>query len=69
MEQNLGSLDKTARIALGALAGAVSLAILGGAIPGSGVVSLLLGVAAIALLDTGLLGSCGLYSLLGIDTR
>lgn len=69
MEQNVGSLDKAVRVALGAVAGAASLAILGGAIPGSGVASLLLGVVAIVLLATGLLGTCGLYSLLGVDTR
>lgn len=69
MRKNVGSVDKAVRIALGALAGAASLAILGGAVPGSGVASLLLGVVAIALLATGLLGTCGLYSLLGIGTR
>jgi hypothetical protein len=69
MESNVGSLDSTVRVAVGAVAGAASLAILGGAVPGTPLVALVLGVVAVALLATGLLGTCGLYSLLGVDTR
>jgi hypothetical protein len=69
MNSNVGSLDSTVRVAAGAVAGAASLAILGGAVPGTPLASLVLGVFAVVLLTTGLLGTCGLYSLLGIDTR
>jgi ABC-type multidrug transport system permease subunit len=69
MEKNVGSTDKIVRIVLGAIVGLVSLAILGGAIPGSGVVSLVLGIVAIVLLATGLSGTCGLYAVLGMNTR
>lgn len=69
MESNVGSLDSTVRVAVGAVAGTASLAILGGAVPGTPLVALVLGVVAVALLATGLLGTCGLYSLLGVDTR
>ncbi|MFB6252000.1 MAG: DUF2892 domain-containing protein [Halobellus sp.] len=68
MEQNVGQTDSTVRIALGALVGAASLGILGNVVPGPGVLSLVLGVVAIVLLGTGLTGSCGLYSLIGVDT-
>ncbi|SDX91394.1 YgaP family membrane protein [Halobellus clavatus] len=68
MEQNVGQTDSIVRIALGALAGAVSLGILGNVVPGSGVLSLVLGVVAIMALGTGLTGQCGLYSLIGVDT-
>ena len=69
MKQNVGSLDKIVRVAIGAIAGAASLGMLAGAVPGSGLASLVLGVVAAVLLATGLLGTCGLYSVLGIRTN
>jgi hypothetical protein len=69
MEKNVGSLDKTVRVAVGAVAGAASLGMLADAVPGGGLAALLLGVVAIAMLATGFLGTCGLYSVLGVDTR
>ncbi len=68
MEQNVGETDKLVRIALGAVSGIVSLAILGGVLALSGVIALVLGVVALVLLGTALTGTCGLYSVLGVDT-
>jgi len=68
MEQNVGQTDSIVRIVGGAVAGLVSLGILGSVVPGSGVLSLVLGVIAIILLATGLTSRCGVYSLLGINT-
>ncbi|MFC6784481.1 DUF2892 domain-containing protein [Halobaculum halobium] len=69
MEMNVGSTDKLARIAVGALAGAVSLAGLAGAVEVQGVVSLVLGVVAALMLGTAFTSKCALYSALGISTR
>ncbi|GAB3696975.1 YgaP family membrane protein [Halorubrum pallidum] len=68
MNQNVGSTDKRVRISLGAVLGAVSLATLANATPLPGVAALVFGVAALALLGTAATGTCGLYSLLGVDT-
>ncbi|QSG15139.1 YgaP family membrane protein [Halapricum desulfuricans] len=68
MEQNVGSLDKSVRIAIGAIAGIVSLAILGGQIGLPEIASPVLGIVAVMMLGTALTGTCGLYSVLGIDT-
>jgi hypothetical protein len=66
--ENVGATDRTVRIGLGALAGVVSLAILLGALPLPTVLSPVLVVAAVVLLATGLMSSCGLYAVLGVDT-
>ncbi|QSG08769.1 YgaP family membrane protein [Halapricum desulfuricans] len=68
MEQNVGSLDKNVRIVVGAVAGIVSLAVLGGQLDLPAVVSPVLGIVAIMMLGTAATGTCGLYSVLGIDT-
>jgi len=68
MEQNVGRSDSIVRIALGAVAGLLSLGILGGMAPGPMVLSPILGVVAIVLLATGVTGRCGVYSLIGVDT-
>ncbi len=68
MEQNVGSTDKLVRIALGALSGATSLAILAGSLSAPSILSPVLGIIAIAALGTAATGSCGLYSVLGIST-
>lgn len=68
MEQNVGSLDKNVRIAIGAVAGIVSLAILGGQADLPEIASPVLGIVAVMMLGTALTGTCGLYSVLGIDT-
>ena len=68
MEQNVGSLDKTVRIAAGAVAGLLSLAVLGGQVGLPAVASPVLGVVALVMLGTAATGTCGLYSVLGVDT-
>lgn len=68
MKQNVGSLDKTARIAVGAVAGMLSLAVLGGQVGLPTIASPVLGVVALMMLGTAVTGTCGLYSLLGVDT-
>ena len=68
MEQNVGQTDKLARIAIGALLGIASLAILGDYVSANEILSPILGVASLVLLATGATGTCGLYSALGIRT-
>jgi hypothetical protein len=68
MEPNVGATDRQVRTALGALAGASSLAVLAGVLSLPGVVAPVLGIAALVLLGTAATGTCGLYALLGVDT-
>ena len=68
MNKNVGSADRRIRTAVGAVAGAVSLATLAGTVSLPGTVALVLGVIAIAALGTAATGTCGLYSLIGVDT-
>ncbi|WP_049985925.1 YgaP family membrane protein [Halobellus rufus] len=68
MERNVGQTDSLVRIASGAVAGLVSIGILANAVAAPPILSLLLGVIAIAMLATGVTGRCGLYSLIGVDT-
>ncbi|QGA80701.1 YgaP family membrane protein [Candidatus Nanohalobium constans] len=73
MEENVGDTDSIVRITLGAVAGLLSLGILADVLPSSltlpEIASPILGVVAIALLATGFTSKCGLYSVLGMDTR
>lgn len=69
METNVGSTDKLVRIAVGAIAGFVSLAGLAQIVELQGVVSLLLGIVAILMLGTAFTNKCAVYSLLGVSTR
>ena len=68
METNVGTTDKQVRTVVGALAGIVSLAILAEALPAPMVLSPVAGVVAILMLGTAATGTCGLYSVLGVDT-
>lgn len=68
MEQNVGDTDQRVRTVIGAVAGAVSLAILAGALSAPLVLSPVLGVLAVVALGTAVTGTCGLYSLLGVST-
>jgi hypothetical protein len=69
MERNVGDTDRLARIVLGAVLGLASLAILGDALGGvPAILSPVLGVVALVLLVTGATSTCGLYSLLGVNT-
>lgn len=73
MEENVGEYDKIARIAVGAILGLISLAIVAGVtddyvqIPE--IASPVLGIISIALLATGFMGKCYLYNLLGLNTK
>ena len=68
MNQNVGATDKRVRTAVGALAGVASLATLAGAAPLPDIAAPVLGVVALMMLGTAATGTCGLYSLLGVDT-
>lgn len=68
MKQNVGVTDKRVRVAVGAIAGTLSLATLAGLVSLSGTAAIVLGVAALMLLGTAATGMCGLYSVLGINT-
>jgi hypothetical protein len=68
MERNVGSTDALVRIALGAVLGLASLAILGNALDAPMLLSPVLGVVAAIMLTTGLTNTCGLYSVLGVRT-
>ncbi|WP_138007736.1 YgaP family membrane protein [Halalkalirubrum salinum] len=68
MKQNVGSVDQNVRIAVGAVAGTASLAILLGAISLPAVLSPLLGLIAVMMLATAATGNCPLYSLLGVTS-
>lgn len=68
MEENVGETDKYIRIALGALLGTVSIAVLGGYLEVNELVSPVLGVLSVALLVTAFTGKCGLYQALGRNT-
>ncbi|WP_418286053.1 DUF2892 domain-containing protein [Halorubrum sp. DTA46] len=68
MNQNVGVTDKRVRTALGAVFGALSLSVLAGAVPLPSIAALVFGIAATAMLATAATGTCGLYSLIGVDT-
>ncbi|MEZ3118006.1 DUF2892 domain-containing protein [Halobaculum sp. MBLA0147] len=69
MEKNVGGSDGTVRVLVGAVAGALSLAILTQTVALPAVVSPILGVLALVLLVTGTVNVCPLYNVLGIGTR
>lgn len=68
MAQNVGTTDRQVRTALGALAGTASLTTLASVGPLPTLLSPLLGVVALVMLTTAATGSCGFYSLIGVDT-
>lgn len=68
MEKNVGDTDRIVRIGLGAVSGAVSLAILGGFIEANELLAPVLGVVSLALLGTAYTSKCGLYNALGMNT-
>lgn len=68
MERNVGQTDGYARVALGAILGTASLAILGNAVGLPMLLSPLLGALSLILLITGATNTCGIYSALGVDT-
>jgi hypothetical protein len=68
MERNVGSIDRTTRVLLGAVAGLLSLSILMSAVPLPVIASPVLGVVSLIMIGTSLTGSCPLYTVLGLDT-
>lgn len=68
MNENVGITDKRVRTALGAVLGTISLATLAGAVSLPGIAALVFGIAALLMLGTASMGTCPVYSLLGVDT-
>jgi hypothetical protein len=68
MDKNVGATDQQVRTVVGALAGTGSIAILADALSLPEILAPVLGVVAIAMLVTAATGTCGLYSLIGVDT-
>ncbi|GAA0521709.1 Protein of unknown function [Halorubrum aquaticum] len=68
MDKNVGDTDKLVRTLVGAVLGTVSLATLAGAVPLPEIASPILGVVSLVMLVTAATGTCGMYSLLGVDT-
>ncbi len=68
MDVNVGSTDKLTRIAVGAVAGLLSIGVLVGSVSLPAVLSPVLGLVAVIMLVTGYTGLCPVYSLLGVDT-
>jgi hypothetical protein len=69
MEKNVGGSDGLVRVLAGAVAGALSLAVLTQTVALPTLVSPVLGVLALVLLVTGSVNVCPLYSALGVGTR
>ncbi len=68
MKMNVGAIDRKVRITIGALAGILSLAILGNLVSLPELASPALGVVSLLMLVTGFTGFCPVYTLLGIKT-
>lgn len=68
MDTNVGSMDRQVRTGVGAITGALSIGILGGVLALPETLAAVLGIVAIVMLGTAATGSCGLYSVLGVDT-
>jgi hypothetical protein len=68
MNRNVGSTDRSLRTVVGAVSGAGSIATLLGLVPVATVAAPVLGVVAAVMLGTALVGTCPLYSALGVDS-
>lgn len=68
MSSNISSTDQKLRVAGGAVTGALSVAVLGGA-PLPPVLSPVLGVIALIMIATATVGTCPIYSALGVSSR
>jgi Protein of unknown function (DUF2892). len=68
MNRNVGSVDQAVRTVVGAVAGATSLAVLAQMTPLPAVLSPVLGVVALVMLATATVGTCPVYSVLGVDS-
>ena len=63
MQKNVGGTDRTVRVVL-----AVAIGVLVFAKVVTGTLAVVAGVAAVVIAATGLIGWCGLYAVLGINT-
>ena len=68
MNKNVGGLDRQVRVALGAILGAVSLAILANYLEAQMILSPVLGVISLLLLATGYTQKCPVSDAVGRDT-
>lgn len=68
VDSNISSTDQKLRVAGGAAAGALSIAVLGGA-PFPPILSPVLGVIALIMIATATVGTCPIYSALGVSSR
>jgi hypothetical protein len=68
MDKNVGSTDQIFRTAAGAVAGIASIAVLFGSVPLPAVLSPVLGIVAAVMLVTASVGTCPVYSVLGVDS-
>ena len=68
MAQNVGAVDSQIRTVAGALAGFGSLAVLAGPLSVPTVVAPVLGLVAIMMLVTARVGTCPMYSVLGVNS-
>ena len=68
MNKNIGATDRGIRTVVGAVAGAVSIATLAGAVPLPALAAPVLGLVALVMLATAAMNTCPVYSLLGVDT-
>lgn len=68
MERNVGATDRQLRTVFGAVSGALSLAVLANMVSAPALLSPVLGLVAVIMLGTAATGTCGVYSLIGVDT-
>lgn len=68
MNRNVGSVDQTLRTVVGAVTGALSIAILAEVVSFPTVLAPVLGVVSIMMLATASMGTCPVYSALGVDS-
>ncbi len=68
MKENVGITDKRVRTAIGAVLGTISLATLAGTVSLPGIAALAFGIGALLMLGTASMGTCPVYSVLGVDT-
>jgi hypothetical protein len=68
MSKNVGATDRQLRTLLGAVLGLGSFAILGGMLSLPMLLAPVLGFVSLVMLGTAATQTCGLYSVLGVDT-
>jgi hypothetical protein len=68
MDRNVGSADQMLRTVAGAVAGVASIVILAGIDTVPAVLSPVLGIMAIIMFATAAVGTCPMYSMLGVDS-